>query len=104
MTARPVQLQVGGQTYRVVSSASPDELEHLAGLVDDKLSTIAPPGKPLTPQMMLLVALALAHDVEEQRRKAERIRGQSKAALADLLREVDDALTLTEQLAPSTTT
>lgn len=96
MTARPIQLQVGGQTYRVVSSASADELERLASLVDDKLATLAPIGRPLTPQLMLLVALALAHDVEAERRRAERIRGQSRAAITELLTEMDATLALAD--------
>lgn len=94
MVARPVELRVGGQSYRVVSSASSDELERLAAAVDEKLASIAPPGRPLTPQTMLLVAMALAHDVENERRRAETIRGRSRAAITELLGEVDVTLTM----------
>ena len=64
MAARPVELRVGGQSYRVVSSASAEDLERLATVVDEKLTSLVPPGKPLSPQSLLLVAIALAHDVE----------------------------------------
>lgn len=97
MVARPVQLRVGGQSYRVVSSASEEELERLAAAVDEKLTAIVPPGKPLTPQSMLLVAMALAHDVESERRRAEAIRGHSRAALSELLEEVEATLTLADR-------
>ncbi|MFO0551371.1 MAG: cell division protein ZapA [Polyangiaceae bacterium] len=89
MAARPVELRIGGQNYRVVSSASAEELEHLAAIVDDKLSTIVPPGRPLTPQAMLLVAMALAHDVELEKRRVEAMRAHSRASIDELVRELD---------------
>lgn len=97
MSARAVELHIGGQSYRVVSSADAAELERLATIVDEKLSAIAQPGRPLTPQTMLLVALSLAHDVEEARKRAERIEGRSRAALRELVREVDATLELADQ-------
>lgn len=97
MAARPVELQVAGQKVRVVSSASAEELERLAALVDDKLGGILPPGRPLTPQSMLLVALSLAHDVEEERRRVELIREQSRSAISSLLADVSSTLALAEE-------
>ena len=94
MPARPVQLQVGGQTYKVVSSASADELERLAAVVDDKLTALVPPGRPVTPQMMLLVALALAHEVEQEKKRSARVQGRSRQALQSLLGDVDATLSL----------
>src|SRR5688572_11332684 len=63
MAGRTVQLRVGGQTYRVLSSAGEEELQRLAAVVDQKLASVVPPGRPVTPQAMLLAALALAHDL-----------------------------------------
>lgn len=80
-----------------MSSASPEELEHLAGIVEEKLAAMLPPGRPLTPQAMLLVALALAHDVEHARRRIDQIRTHSKAAIAELLEDVDATLALAEE-------
>jgi hypothetical protein len=40
MAARPVELRVGGQSYRVVSSASAEDLERLAAMVDEKLTSL----------------------------------------------------------------
>ena len=97
MAARPVELQVAGQKVRVISSASPEELERLATLVDDKLVGILPPGRPLTPQSMLLVALSLAHDIEEERRRVSLIRDQSRAAISSLLSDVASTLALAEE-------
>jgi len=92
MASAAVELRVGGQSYRVLSSASPSELQRLAAVVDEKLSQLAPPGRPVTPQAMLLVAIALAHDVEQERLRSERIRAHSRGALNELVSEVEETL------------
>ncbi len=99
MAASPVELRVGGQSYRVVSSASPRELQRLADVVNDKLSSLLPPGRAASPQALLLVALALANDVELERKRAAQVKDRSRAALADLVGEVEAALGVAEGLA-----
>ncbi len=96
MTSRAVDLRVGGQTYRVVSSASAGELERFAAKVDEKLSSLVPPGRPLGPNSLLLAALALAHDAEEQRERADQIALLARSTVERLLGQVDDALAITE--------
>ncbi len=92
MGSAPVELRVGGQSYRVLSSASPSELKRLAAVVDEKLSQVVPPGRAVTPQAMLLVAMALAHDVEQERERTARLQERSRGALSELLREVEDTM------------
>jgi len=87
-----VQLKVGGQTYRVVSSASPEELYRLADVVDHKLTSVMPAGRSPTPQAMLLAAIALAHEAETQRSRADAIAAKAKKALGRILGRLDDAL------------
>ncbi len=96
MSSRAVELRVGGQSYRVVSSASAGELERFAAKVDEKLSALVPPGRPLNPNALLLAAIALAHDAEEQRTRAELISQRARAAVEQLLGRVDEALIVTE--------
>lgn len=74
-----VQLRIGGQSYRVVTSASDEELQRLAAVVDQKLATVVPPGRAVTPQAMLLAAMALAHDLEEERARADQQRSRVEA-------------------------
>lgn len=101
MNREAVELRVGGRTYRVVASTAEDELHRLAGIVDDKLRDLGP-GHALNPQSVVLVAIALAHELEEERRRREDVERRSKEALQSLLRRVDDALTLaTEEESPS---
>lgn len=101
-----VQLRVAGQTYRVVTSASDEELRRLAAVVDEKIATVVPPGRAVTPQAMLLAAMALAHDLEEERARTEEERTRTEeerarsAAIAErargafgrMLERVDAAL------------
>ena len=89
---RAVELHVGGQRYRVVSSASPEDLERLARVVDDKIASLVPPGRPLTPQAILLAAMALAHDLEEERRRTADVAQDARSAVARLLGRIDDAI------------
>lgn len=89
---KPVELRVGGQTYRVVSSASADDLERLACVVDEKLASLVPAGRPLPPQAVLLAAIALARDVEVERARGDRIAARSHALLGEVVARVDRAL------------
>ncbi len=89
---KPVELRVGGNTYRVVSSASPEELERLAVVVDETLAGIAPPGRPMPPQAMLLAAIALAHEVEVQRERADRLAARSREKVSEIISRLDGTL------------
>jgi cell division protein ZapA len=95
MPGRTVQLKVGGQTYRVVTSASEEELQRLAAVVDAKLATVVPPGRAVTPQAMLLAAMALAHDLEEERERSSAVSAKlmgTRGAFNRMLARVDAAL------------
>jgi cell division protein ZapA len=87
-----VQLRVGGQSYRVVSSASDDELRRLAAVVDEKLAAVCPPGRAVTPQAMLLAAMALAHELEQERSRTAHLAARARGAFGRILQRVDAAL------------
>jgi cell division protein ZapA len=92
MARRTVHLRVGGQTYRVVTSASDEELQRLAALVDQKLAAVVPAGRAVTPQAMLLAAMALAHDLEQEKARATQVVGRAKDAFSRILQRVDAVL------------
>ncbi|MEZ4443491.1 MAG: cell division protein ZapA [Polyangiaceae bacterium] len=92
MSKEAVELTVAGQTCRVVTTASRDELEKLADMVESKLSAIIAPGRPVTTQAMLLAAIALANDVCEERARATKVTSDARATMESLLRRVEDAL------------
>src|SRR6188768_3417860 len=92
MHADPVELRVGGQTYRVVASASQEELRRLAAIVDDRLRAIIPPGKAISPQALLLAAIALAHELEEEKAKNVKLATRSREMLGSILTRIDAAV------------
>lgn len=96
MVSRAVELRVGGQTYRVISSASPEELLRLAEIVDARIHALVPPGRPVNPQTMLLAAMALAHDLEEQRTKTAQVASRARESVGKLLDRLDATIATTE--------
>ncbi|HEX4478591.1 MAG TPA: cell division protein ZapA [Polyangiaceae bacterium] len=93
MDRASVELRVGGQTFRVVASASADELERLAGVVDGRLREIAQ-SSAFHPQSMLLVAISLAHELEQERTRRRDVEARSREMLRSLLQRIDGALEL----------
>lgn len=97
MAGSPVDLKVGGQTYRVVASAEETELKRLADLVDARLRSMSPPGRPISPQSLLLAAISLAHDLEEEKRKRLLVEARSKEMLRSVLARIDAAIEASDE-------
>lgn len=102
MDRAPVELRVGGQTFRVVASTNADELQRLARIVDGKLRELAV-SSAFHPQSMLLVAMTLAHELEEERSRRRDVERRSRDMLQHLLERVDAALELAEPNGPAPT-
>jgi cell division protein ZapA len=92
MERRTVNVRIGGQSYRVVSSAPDEELARLAAAVDAKLSEVVPPGKAVPAQALVLVAMALAHDLETERARRHGLERRSRDMLRRVLVRVENAL------------
>ncbi len=92
MDRRAVDLRIGGQSYRVVSSSPEGELKRLAASVDAKIAEILPAGRPVPPQALVLAAMALAHDLETERSKRKALERRSRDMLRRVLVRVEDAL------------
>lgn len=88
----PIELRVGGQTYRVLASADEAELRRLADIVDGRLRSLTAPGRQVSPQTLVLAAIALAHDLEEERSRRQQLETRSRQMLEHLLARVDAAL------------
>jgi cell division protein ZapA len=101
MAGSPVELKVGGQTYRVVASAEETELRRLADLVDARLRSMSAPGRPISPQALLLAAISLAHDLEEEKRKRIQLETRSKEMLRSVLSRIDAAIEASDEKAES---
>src|SRR6187402_978781 len=91
MVRSAVEVNVGGQLYRLVASAGEPTLRRYAGVVNERLRDLSGTG-PTHPQAMLLVAMALAHDLEEERVRNAELRQQAEGMLRGLLERVNAAL------------
>jgi cell division protein ZapA (FtsZ GTPase activity inhibitor) len=94
----PVELHVGGKTYRVVASANESELQRLAREVDDRLRDHAAPGTPIATKSLLLVAMSLAHDLKEERDRRRLFEQRSRDRLRSVLARIDAALESADEL------
>ena len=92
MPKGPVELRVGGQTYRVVATAEEADLHRLADVVDDRMRQLTAPGRTVSPQSMLLAALSLAHDLEDERNRRLRSEQRAREMLSGLVARIDAAL------------
>lgn len=92
MDGRPVSLRIAGQSYKVVSSASEEELQRLADAVTAKVEALTPHGRPAAPQAVVLAAIALAHELEEERARRLTVERRAKEMLRRVLGRIDDAL------------
>ncbi len=87
-----MELSVGGQTYRVRASADESELHRLAHVVDARLREIAGPDRALSSNQLVLVALTLAHELEEERARRASLEQTWREKLEGILERIDTAL------------
>lgn len=92
MDARAIQLQIGGQSYSVRSSASEEELHRLAESVSATLEAVTPPGRTPNAQSLVLAALRLAHELEEERSRRRDVEQRAKAILRKVVGRLDGVL------------
>jgi cell division protein ZapA len=92
MTRPAVEVSVGGHLYRLVGSSGEQGLQRYAGVVNERLRELTGTDRSAHPQAMLLVAMALAHDLEEERaRRVSELSG-AEEMLRQLLSRVNEAL------------
>jgi len=92
MDSRPISLRIAGQSYKVVSSSSEEELQRLAGTVNAKVEEIVPPGKATNGQAVMLAAIALAHELEQERERRVLVESRAKDMLKRVLGQIDEAI------------
>ena len=92
MSRRVAEIHIAGQKYKVASSAEPEELERLSAVVTERVLGSTPPGRTPTPQSLLLAAMSLAHDLEQERSRRESLERKMRDWLRRVLVRIDDAL------------
>lgn len=87
-----VEVSVGGQSYRLVASSGEQTLQRYAGVVNERLRDLTGTDRSSHPQAMLLVAMALAHDLEQERVQRQADLDRAEARVRQLLGRVNEAL------------
>jgi cell division protein ZapA (FtsZ GTPase activity inhibitor) len=90
-TKRTISFSVGGRMYKVVTSASEQEILHLAGIVDERMKSMAG-SRPPTLEVAVLTAVSLAHDAEAHRKRADEIAAGARNVVGRMLDRIDAAL------------
>lgn len=91
MRSAPVELKVGGQTYRVISSAEEKDLRRLADNVEQRICRLAQ-GRQGGQQALLLAALEYAYELETAERARRELEHRHRTALRAVLGRIDAAL------------
>jgi cell division protein ZapA len=92
MARAGVELTVGGQSYRVVATSEEGTLQRYAAVVNARLRELTGSEHPSHPQALLLVAIALAHDLEREKERRLQVQEQAGEMLRSLLVRIDAAL------------
>ena len=88
---RTIVFSVAGRSYRVVTSASDQEIQRLAAVVDERIRTIAG-GRSPSMEAVVLAAVSLAHDAEAHKARAEEIALGARKVMGKMLQRIDTAL------------
>lgn len=98
MAEAAVQLKLAGQTYRVVTSADETDLTRLARVVEDAIFSVTTPGRQPSPQAVVLAAITLAHELEQERARREQLETRHREMLTQLLTRIDRVLDETKPI------
>lgn len=92
MPNEPVELNVGGRVYRVVTSADPAEVQRYAAAVQKRLREVTGSDSPQHPQALLLAALALAHDLEQEVQRRREVEESTRQNVQSWVTRVEQVL------------
>lgn len=92
MERRNVQLRLGGQSYRVVTTATDLELKRCVTVMEERLVEVNPKGRAPHAQALFLAMLALVNELDEARAAAARTEAVARDTLSALLQRIDAAL------------
>src|SRR5690606_29603130 len=73
-------------------SATEDDLQRLAEMVEDRIYAVTPPGRRPTQQALVLAAITLAHELEEERQRRRAAEERHRRSLQTLLGRIDAVL------------
>lgn len=88
---RTAVFSVANKAYRVITTASDEEIAVLSRLVDERIRGISG-GRPVTLETAVLVAMSFAHDAELNRTRADQVENDARSVMGRVLDRIDSAL------------
>jgi cell division protein ZapA len=92
MERRNVQLRLGGQSYRVVTTATDLELKRCVSVMEERLNEVNPKGRAPHAQALFLAMLALVNELDEAKAAAASAAALARTTLSSVLERIDAAL------------
>ena len=98
---RNVQIEIAGARYRMSSDADENYLQRLADIVNERVQALGPKAaRSATPaQLLAVVALSLAEDLEASDRRFERLEAKTRQVVGTAIRRIDQRLQADAELA-----
>ena len=99
---RTITLELAGARYRMRTDTDEAHLLHLAELVNERVESLGPKAaRSATPaQLMAIVALSLAEDLESERTHREALEGRTREAIRELVGHIESRLAQIERETP----
>jgi hypothetical protein len=88
----PLEIKVGGLSYRLKTDVDPSKLRRLAAIVDEHVSDCNPLGKLSPTQALLYAALTLAEQLDQERTINQTIESTARDSLNQMLYRIDAAI------------
>jgi cell division protein ZapA (FtsZ GTPase activity inhibitor) len=92
---RTITLEIAGTKFRLVSDAEQDELSGLADMINarvDKLTRGGGAKSASSSQLLALVALELADELQTERRKLAQVEALTRSAITQAMTRIDARL------------
>ena len=89
-----VTLEIAGAKYRMTSDADEKHLQHLADMVNQRVTDLGPKAaRTASPaQLLAVVALGLADDILTSEKRREQVEGLTRAAVTRTVERIDKRL------------
>ena len=89
-----VTVEIAGARYRMTTDSSEEHLLRLAAAVNERIAALGPKAaRAASPaQLLAVVALGLAEDLEVSEQRRERLEGTARKAIASAIERIDRRL------------
>ncbi|APR99240.1 cell division protein ZapA [Pajaroellobacter abortibovis] len=87
-----IEVEVGGQRIRLVSSEDEAFVHRLADTINQKLEELLPSPKQCPPRTFILVAFILAYELEQERAQRSALYSKTHNFLFHILKKIESIM------------